>query len=412
MKVLWFEVSVPSSYVSGGKPIAGWQDSLERIVKRIPEMELVIAFMSNQYSEVKTIDGVTYVPIFAKWSFFERRFFNYWDVYLKKVMPSAISIVRRYNPNLIQVFGTEWPYGQIRAYTNIPVVIHLMGAIIPYNNASYPPGYSYKGLLSLYWYNPRRLYNIWMNELNRKKLELLERKTWKLVDNYMGRTQWDCSLSRVMHANRNYFHVDEALRVEFLVSTQMWHFPKENKIRLVSTGCSTFWKGPDMMLKVACILTNLGIDFEWYVAGDMDKWIKDIVEKKEGIRFEDCNISIMGFLQPKELIHLLCTSTIYVHTAYIENSPNSICEAQYLGVPIVSTNVGGISTLVRNGVDGILVPANDPWRMTDAIIQLANDRPLMRTMSDSSQKVARQRHSDITIMEQVLSAYNTIISRK
>lgn len=37
MRILWFEVTTPSSYVNGGPPIGGWQDSLERIVRTIPE---------------------------------------------------------------------------------------------------------------------------------------------------------------------------------------------------------------------------------------------------------------------------------------------------------------------------------------------------------------------------------------
>ena len=409
MKILWFEVTEPSAYISGGTPIGGWQDSLERIVRTIPDIELTIAFMSEKYSEMKVVDGVRYIPIYARWSFYERRLRKYWDVYVEKMLPTAKQIVMELKPDLIHVFGTEWPFGQISAYTKIPVVIHIMGAIVPYNNANYPPNYSTCIEIANSLLSPRTMFSIWKKHWDNKNWELWERKTWNLVSNYMGRTQWDESLSRVMHPGRRYFHVEEALRIDFLSGRHHWQLPKDRKLRLISTGCSSYWKGPDMMLKVAKILKELGVNFEWLVAGNMPSNIKKNVENHEGLRFEDCNINILGYKSSEELMSILCSSTIYVHTAYIENSPNSICEAQCLGLPIISTNVGGIASLVRQGIDGVLVAANDPWQMADAIIELSKDKNRMIMYSENSRKFALARHKDEHIKTQLLDCYNSLI---
>lgn len=412
IRIIWLEVTEPAAYVSDKIPIGGWQDSLERVVRTVPEIELTIAFVSENYSEVKVINGVRYVPIYTKWSFFERIFKKYWDTYVNKVIPVVKRIVEDYKPDIIQIFGTEWPFGQIAAYTDVPVTIHIMGSIVPYNNASYPPDFSWRDIACYYWWNPKELFTLWRNERNRKNWEQWERRTWKLVGNYMGRTSWDEALSRMMHPGRRYYHVEEALRPEFLTGRKVWKLSDDTKIRMISTGCSTFWKGPDMMLKVARVLTELGIDFEWNVVGSMSNSLKQIVEKKEGMRFEDCHINLLGFREPGELLDLLCSSTIYVHTAYIENSPNSICEAQCLGIPVVSTNVGGIATLVRNGKDGILVPANDPWQMADAIIEVSKDKNRMIMYSENSRKFALTRHNDEHIKKQLFECYNSLINEE
>ena len=412
MRILWFEVTPPAAYVSEKDPIGGWQDSLERVVKGRKDIELFIAFVSNQESEVKVIDGVTYIPIVVLRSFGDRLFRKYWDVYADKMLPRAKWIVDKYNPELIHVFGTEWPFGLIAEYTNIPVVIHIMGSMIPYNNAFYPPGYSFlKILYQNLWHLPK-MYKLWKKQIDGKNREEWERKTWLVVKNYMGRTDWDAALSRIMHPNRNYFHVDEALRLDFIYSKEYWHFSDDGKLRLISTGCSSFWKGPDMMLKVAKILTNLKVNFEWLVIGNMNDTLKMVVERQEGCRFEDCHLQILGFKKPSELMYLLCSSTIYVHTAYIENSPNSICEAQCLGVPVVSTNVGGISTLLRNDVDGVLVAANEPWQMADAILRLFSDRERLIRYSRNSLVKARQRHNDEHIRSQLFQCYYSLLDGK
>ncbi len=408
MRVLWFEVTEPSAYASGGQPIGGWQDSLERIVRTIPDLELIIAFVSEQHAEVKEIDGVTYVPIYTRWSFWERKFRKYWDVYVEKMLPGARRVVEQYLPDLIHIFGIEWPFGQIVAYTNVPVVVHIMGAAVPYLNASYPPSYSACDVAFRHLLHPVKLYRLWNQQRYEKNWVSWERRTWSLVENYMGRTKWDESLSRLMHPNRHYFHVDEALRSVFLTSQRKWHIPASGSIKLVSTGCSTFWKGPDMMLKVAKILTDHQVDFEWNVVGKMNPQMKQLVESKEKVRYEDCHIRFLGYQQPEALLEILCSSTLYVHTAYIENSPNSICEAQCLGVPVVSTNVGGVSSLVHDGQDGILVPANDPWQMADAIIQLASDPERMQSFSENGSEVALSRHSDSQIKQQLLACYDAL----
>lgn len=105
----------------------------------------------------------------------------------------------------------------------------------------------------------------------------------------------------------------------------------------------------------------------------------------------------------------MCQSTMYVHTAYIENSPNSICEAQMIGMPIISTMVGGIATLVRNGVEGDLLPANDPWQLANAIVELAKDIDRMKSYSEHSRKHALDRHNPNNILQQLLGCYKDLL---
>ena len=108
-----------------------------------------------------------------------------------------------------------------------------------------------------------------------------------------------------------------------------------------------------MMLKTACMLRRLGVEFEWNVVGAMPNEYRMLVERTEGSTFAEAGITLFGPVDANQLIDLLCNATMYVHTAYIENSPNSLCEAQILGVPIVSTYVGGISTLLAEGKEGV-----------------------------------------------------------
>ena len=48
MKILWFEISIPSRYRNTGQVTAGWQDALENIVLQCKDIKLYVAFESTQ----------------------------------------------------------------------------------------------------------------------------------------------------------------------------------------------------------------------------------------------------------------------------------------------------------------------------------------------------------------------------
>ena len=64
---------------------------------------------------------------------------------------------------------------------------------------------------------------------------------------------------------------------------------------------------------------------------------------------------------------------IFINTTNIDNMPVSIVEAMALGLPVVSTDAGGLPYLIENGVDGLLIPVKDERKMAEAIITLCNN---------------------------------------
>ena len=411
MKVLWFEVTIPSKYKDESIVIGGWQDSLEAIVKMQKDIELYIAFEGTKDMTKKIIDGVTYLPIPTKsLSFWERkRDLWSWAYNEHKVVEGALEVINNVNPDLIHIFGMEWSWAAVVPFTKVPCVVHIMGSIVPYYNALFPPKYSERDFYKEYAPNPLKMFNYFMKVHKLKTWRQLEQKKWKHVRYYMGRTEWDRALCNTLSPNSQYYHVEEAIRPCFFSADLKWRTPVDAKIRIFSTGCGSFWKGPDMMLKTAVILTSMKIDFEWFVAGKFADELRHVVERKEGATFDDNNIKFLGFLQPQELSRMLCNSTMYVHTAYIDNSPNSICEAQIMGVPVVSTNVGGIESLV--GRTGKLVPANDPWQMANVIVELAKNKVLMCTLSEKAREKALLRHDKDRILKQLISCYEDLLNR-
>lgn len=86
------------------------------------------------------------------------------------------------------------------------------------------------------------------------------------------------------------------------------------------------------------------------------------------------SVSFTGQLTKEDWWKLASENDIFINTTHFDNTPISVMEAMALGLPVVSTNVGGIPYLLTNKENAILVNDNDDKAMTDAILDLLNDK--------------------------------------
>lgn len=100
------------------------------------------------------------------------------------------------------------------------------------------------------------------------------------------------------------------------------------------------------------------------------------------------HITITGASPHDEIPHYLIANDIFINTTTIDNTPVSVIEAMACGLPIVTTNVGGMPWLVVDGVDGLLVPPDDPVSMADAIKQILSSTDLAASLSTNGRKKA------------------------
>jgi glycosyltransferase involved in cell wall biosynthesis len=97
-------------------------------------------------------------------------------------------------------------------------------------------------------------------------------------------------------------------------------------------------------------------------------------------------IEITGVL-PKEQWHKKSKEyDIFINTTNYDNTPVSVMEAMALGLPVVSTNAGGLPYLIDNNIDGILVSKNNIKQMSNAIINLIETPELSSKIIKSARK--------------------------
>ena len=99
---------------------------------------------------------------------------------------------------------------------------------------------------------------------------------------------------------------------------------------------------------------------------------------------EKDNVIFPGRLSKKDIVEKSNEYYIFLNTSNIDNTPVSVIEAMALGLPVVSTNVGGIPSLIEDGVSGLLVPPNDPEAMAEACRKLILDPDLASKLTKNA----------------------------
>lgn len=143
---------------------------------------------------------------------------------------------------------------------------------------------------------------------------------------------------------------------------------------------------PLLAIKVLKRLVDKGYDASLTMVGPIKDNSFDTC--KRFVETHKLPVHFKGQLLKKEWITLSKQHNIFINTTNFDNMPVSIIEAMALGLPIVSTNVGGLPYLIEANVDGVLVPKQDTQAMVDAILSLYNDTPEVLKLTQTARQKA------------------------
>lgn len=206
----------------------------------------------------------------------------------------------------------------------------------------------------------------------------------------------------------NAFEVKYAKNIMFIPNTiEINNYPivqKEfsvPKILWVRSFSSIY--NPKMAIKVAAnlkvkypnvALCMIGPDKENLIA-DCKKYAKEL----------NVDVEFTGKLSKKKWIKRSQEFNVFINTTHFDNTPVSVIEAMALGIPVVSTNVGGIPYLLNDSENALLVNDGDSEAMSQAIEKIISD-DLLRThlikngrtlVEDFDWSIVKQKWIDILI---------------
>lgn len=143
---------------------------------------------------------------------------------------------------------------------------------------------------------------------------------------------------------------------------------------------------PSMAIRVLEHLTKSYPNTELCMVGpDKDGSLKDVKELSHELGV-DKNVTFTGKLKKEDWIELSKKYDVFINTTNFDNTPVSVIEAMALGLPVVSTNVGGLPYLINDSEDGFLVEPDNTAEMVEKIDILINNPHLSQKVSARARK--------------------------
>lgn len=391
----------------------GWLQTLDLYMQE--KVELHVAFYANWHEPSFKCRKATYHVIPSN----SIRASNVKNIFFPHVIHREdtaryLEIVNKVQPDLIHIHGTENAYGTMLSSVKVPVVVSIQGIMTPYayryggdvgediRTHVAPAGNSWKA--RLFAQSLQRMYDLQKLTAARESLYISQ------VKNFIGRTQWDKRVSSVMSPGSRYFTGDEIMR-DIFYKAQWNRTISAQRVVIHTTASDHPMKGFRTVVDALNLLKTAGISVEWRVAGlSEESTVVRVARKQLGKAYPNAELRLLGRVGAEDLAARMLEADLFVLPSYMENSPNSLCEAMMMGMPCVATNGGGTPSMMTENVEGLMIQPRDPWALAGAIMELTVDAARATKMGQAARERALVRHEPNRIVNQVFQAYQQILA--
>jgi len=151
---------------------------------------------------------------------------------------------------------------------------------------------------------------------------------------------------------------------------------EKNDTMILAVGNLYPVKGHKYLLEALANLKVESTGVKVFIAG-RGQCEKELIAQIKRLKLES-SVFLLGFRD--DIISLLMASDIFCMPSLSEGLPLSILEAMAASKPVVATDVGGVGQVVLDGSTGMLVPSQNPIRLSEALEELINDSSKLREL--------------------------------
>ena len=359
MKILWItNITFPEAQqlLTGKgalKSSGGWMlGAAEALVKQ-PDLRLYVASISRRITKLTRLEGkhITYYILPGGWRGFTRVNHGlepYWRTVRDEV-----------KPDVVHLHGTEYTHGlaYLEACGAEHVCVSIQGLVSAYNYYYY--GLTRWDILRAATFRSILFGGILSGYGDFARRADTEKDIIRRVSHIIGRTSWDRDRTWAINPVATYHYCGEILRPEFY-SGETWNYERCTPHSIFLSQGGYPLKGLHMVLRAMPLVLRhypdatiriAGSDITYsragwrrfFKMGDYGNIIRKLIKKYNLQKYVTFTGSLDAYGMKAEYLR----ANVFVCPSSIENSPNSLGEAQILGVPVLASYVGGIPDMMR-----------------------------------------------------------------
>ena len=237
-----------------------------------------------------------------------------------------------------------------------------------------------------------------------------------MVDNVIGRTSWDKAHVKALAPNAHFFKCNEVLRKGFFENE--WDINKIERYTIFLSQGKSPVKGFHIALKAISFLIKDFPEVSLRIGGDFPtksnhfltrnycdyiKWLIKSLHVENRVHF-------LGKLDTEGMIREYKKAHVFLIPSTIENSPNSLGEAQCIGTPVVASFVGGIPDMVKDNESGLLYPMEEYELLANKVSDIFKDDTLATYLSKNEISAARERHDPQKNALELMKIYEKVLN--
>ena len=332
------------------------------------------------------------------------------------------SVLQKYSPDVIHIFGTEYchAYAMMKACTVLglenrtAVSIQGLVSICAKHYFAYIPErfvhrYSFRDFI-----RKNNIYNGKKDFAARGEYEI---ETIKMAKHIIGRTDWDYACTKRLHPDVQYHFCNETLRPAFYKNA--WKLENCERYTIFVSQSSYPIKGMHLMLEAMADIVKRYPNAHLYTTGKnpltlsfnerirqtyYNKYLGKLI-KKYSLQNK---VTFLGYLNEEQMCDRYLKTHVFVSPSSIENSPNSLGEAMSLGVPSISSDVGGVKNLLEHGKEGFVYQADAPYMLAYYVMQIFENDGLALELSQNAKRHALELYDRKNNLNQLFNIYKLL----
>lgn len=418
MKVLWITNILPPeaekeiTHNDQFKGSGGWMVSLLEALSKQKNIEIIIASVHKWVKDFQEIQGVHlkyYVLPYGHGNLsYNKQYEEYWRL-----------IYEKEHPDLVHLHGTEFSHGLawLKTFGSDNMVISIQGLVHVIEK------YAFYGVPKWDYIRNWQPISLLIDEKrNLKKRAACEIDYLRLGKYFVGRTEWDKAHISALNPNAHYYFCGEMLRDSFYAS--QWIIGNIERHSIFVSQANSSIKGIHQVIKALPLILRKYPDTKLYVGGARYFTSPESIKKRiikstwfsyVGWLIKKLNVeNSIVFLPPLDELGMLnrfLKSHVFVLPSSIENSSNSLAEAQVLGVPSIASYVGGTPSMIDDGDTGLLYRFEEYEMLAKKINDVFEDDSLAEKLSIKERERAIGRHDRDVIVKRMLEIYQSIMAR-
>ena len=296
------------------------------------------------------------------------------------------NIVEHFKPDVIHIFGTEYPHAlaMAKVVENKNKLLVGMQGVISLCAEEYLAELPDTVVSRRTFRDVLKKDSILQQQAKFAARGKNEERVLHLVGNVTGRTAFDKAFCKKVNADAAYHVMNETMRPCFY--NGKWELEACKKHRIFFSQADYPLKGFHFLLEALPGILEKYPDTEVVIAGNTiirnglmgkikissyGKYLAALIQKYE----LQNKIRFLGKLSADQMKQEYLKCHTFVCASVLENSPNSVGEAMLLGVPVISSNVGGVPSMITDRSDGLLFEKGDVNGLIEAVLEMWNPEP-------------------------------------